>query len=70
MSLLSRDRFVAVLGASGVGLGRRQGSETLWLGSVGFIDEGFHAWFNADGTLRAGLDFLREEPAHRTPWEQ
>jgi hypothetical protein len=44
VSLLSRDRFVAVLGASGVGLGQRRGSETVWLGSVGFIDEGFHAW--------------------------
>jgi hypothetical protein len=44
VSLLSRERYVAVLGANGVGLGQRQGSETLWLGSVGFIDEGFHGW--------------------------
>ena len=51
MSLLSRDRFVAVLGASGVGLGQRKGSETLWLGSVGFIDESFHAWAVALDTL-------------------
>ncbi|SDT53937.1 hypothetical protein [Pseudomonas prosekii] len=51
MSLLSRDRYVAVLGASGVGLGQRQGSETRWLGSVGFIDEGFHAWTVALETL-------------------
>ena len=51
MSLLSRDRFVAVLGASGVGLGQRKGNETLWLGSVGFIDEGFHAWAVALDTL-------------------
>ncbi|MDR7286508.1 hypothetical protein J2X84_005372 [Pseudomonas corrugata] len=51
MSLLSRDRYVAVLGASGVGLGQRKGSETLWLGSVGFIDEGFHAWAVALETL-------------------
>lgn len=51
MSLLSRDRFVAVLGASGVGLGQRRGGETLWLGSVGFIDEGFHAWAVALETL-------------------
>ncbi|MDI3274992.1 hypothetical protein ACYZT3_18075 [Pseudomonas sp. MDT1-16] len=51
MSLLSRDRFVAVLGASGVGLGQRRGSGTLWLGSVGFIDEGFHAWAVALETL-------------------
>lgn len=51
MSLLSRDRYVAVLGASGVGLGQRKGSDTLWLGSVGFIDEGFHAWTVALETL-------------------
>ena len=51
MSLLSRDRFVAVLGASGVGLGQRRGSETVWLGSVGFIGEGFHAWAVALETL-------------------
>ncbi|VVN40979.1 hypothetical protein PS662_05464 [Pseudomonas fluorescens] len=51
MSLLSRDRFVAVVGASGVGLGQRRGNETQWLGSVGFIDEGFHAWAVALDTL-------------------
>ena len=51
MSHLSRERYVAVLGASGVGLGQRKGSETLWLGSVGFIDEGFHAWAVALETL-------------------
>ena len=51
MSLLSRDRYVAVLGASGVGLGQRKGGDTLWLGSVGFIDEGFHAWAVALDTL-------------------
>ncbi|MHC8339939.1 hypothetical protein [Pseudomonas sp. HLT2-19-2] len=60
MSLLSRDRFVAVLGASGVGLGQRRGSETLWLGSVGFIDEGFHAWAVALETL----DRLLAEHTH------
>ena len=60
MSLLSRDRYVAVLGASGVGLGQRQGSDTLWLGSVGFIDEGFHAWAVALETL----DRLLGEHAH------
>ena len=60
MSLLSRERFVAVLGASGVGLGQRQGSDTLWLGSVGFIDEGFHAWAVALETL----DRLLGEHAH------
>ena len=51
MSLLSRDRYVAVLGASGVGLGQRKGGDTLWLGSVGYIDEGFHAWAVALETL-------------------
>ncbi|WLH14941.1 hypothetical protein PSH58_11905 [Pseudomonas hefeiensis] len=51
MSLLSRDRYVAVLGASGVGLGQRKGDDTLWLGSVGCIDEGFHAWTVALETL-------------------
>lgn len=51
MSLLSRERFVAVIGASGVGLGQRRGNDTLWLGSVGFIDEGFHAWAVALDTL-------------------
>lgn len=51
MSLLSRERFVAVLGASGVGLGRGQGSHNQWLGSVGFIDEGFMAWAVALETL-------------------
>jgi len=60
VSLLSRDRYVAVLGASGVGLGQRQGSDTLWLGSVGFIDEGFHAWAVALETL----DRLLGEHAH------
>ncbi|KAB0495604.1 hypothetical protein [Pseudomonas vancouverensis] len=51
MSLLSREQYVAVLGASGVGLGRRQGGETHWLGSVGYIDEGFQAWTVALDTL-------------------
>ncbi|HJR30096.1 MAG TPA: hypothetical protein VJ889_15390, partial [Pseudomonas sp.] len=51
MSLLSREQFVAVLGASGVGLGHRQGSATHWLGSVGYIDEGFQAWAVALDTL-------------------
>jgi hypothetical protein len=51
VSLLSRERYVAVLGASGVGLGQRQGGDTLWLGSVGFIDEGFMAWAVALETL-------------------
>ena len=51
MSLLSRDRFIAVLGASGVGLGQRRGTETLWLGSDGIIDDGYHAWAVALDTL-------------------
>ncbi|VVQ23233.1 hypothetical protein PS938_05366 [Pseudomonas fluorescens] len=51
MSLLSREQFVAVLGASGVGLGQRQGAATQWLGSVGYIDEGFQAWAVALDTL-------------------
>jgi len=51
VSLLSRDQYVAVLGASGVGLGQRQGSATHWLGSVGYIDEGFQAWTVALDTL-------------------
>ncbi|KRB01867.1 MULTISPECIES: hypothetical protein [unclassified Pseudomonas] len=51
MSLLSREQFVAVLGANGVGLGQRQGAATHWLGSVGYIDEGFQAWTVALDTL-------------------
>lgn len=51
MSLLSRDQYVAVVGASGVGLGQCLGGETRWLSSVGFIDEGFHAWAVALETL-------------------
>ncbi|KHA71923.1 hypothetical protein NZ35_18585 [Pseudomonas chlororaphis] len=51
MSHLSRERFVAVLGASGVGLGQRRGSDTLWLGSVGYIDEGFQSYAVALDTL-------------------
>lgn len=51
MSLLSRDQFIAVLGASGVGLGQRRGSDTLWLGSVGYIDEGFQSYAVALDTL-------------------
>jgi hypothetical protein len=51
VSLLSRERYVAVLGANSVGLGQRQGNQTLWLGSVGYIDEGFQAWAVALETL-------------------
>ena len=35
----------------------------------GLDNQGFHAWFNADGSLRSGLAFLREPPARRAPWE-
>ncbi len=52
MSLLSRDHMIAVLGASSVGLGVRQGSQLRWLGSVGFIDEGPGAWTVALDTLQ------------------
>ena len=31
---------------------------------------GFHAWFNADGSLREGLECLRELPVRRAPWEK
>ncbi|MEI6424969.1 MAG: hypothetical protein WCP55_22345 [Lentisphaerota bacterium] len=34
----------------------------------GLNGEGFHSWFNADGTLRAGLEFLREPPLYPAPW--
>lgn len=60
MSLLSREQFVAVLGASGVGLGQRRGGEIHWLGSVGFIDESFLSWAVALETL----DRLLGEYAH------
>lgn len=36
----------------------------------GIDGQGFHAWFNADGALRAGLEFLTERPALRAPWEE
>ncbi len=35
----------------------------------GIDGQGFHAWFNAAGALRAGLEFLTERPALRAPWE-
>lgn len=37
---------------------------------VGIDGQGFHAWFNADGTLRGGLEFLTQKPALRAPWEE
>ncbi|MDU9392056.1 hypothetical protein [Pseudomonas sp. zfem002] len=60
MSLLSRDRYIAVLGANAVGLGQCQAGARRWLGSVGFIDEGFHAWTVALETL----DLLLAEHTH------
>jgi hypothetical protein len=30
---------------------------------------GFHAWYNADNTLRPGLEFLLDKPALQAPWE-
>lgn len=56
MSLLSPDRFVAVLGAQGVGLGqRRSGGHHQWLGSVGFIAERSQAGNIALETLQCLL---------------
>jgi len=34
----------------------------------GIDGHGFHAWFNSDRTLRAGLDFLLERPNLQPPW--
>jgi hypothetical protein len=36
----------------------------------GVDGQGFHAWFNANGSLRAGLEFLTETPRHEPPWKQ
>ena len=36
----------------------------------GIDGQGFHAWFNADSSLRAGLEFLTERPTLRAPWEE
>ena len=36
----------------------------------GIDGQGFHAWFNADGALRAGLEFLRERPRFAAPWQR
>jgi hypothetical protein len=35
----------------------------------GLDGQGFHPFFTAQGELRAGLEFLREPPALRAPWE-
>lgn len=55
MSLLSPDRFIAVLGAQGVGLCRRSGGQQHWLGSVGFIAERSQAWAVALDALQCLL---------------
>ncbi|MGE8391966.1 hypothetical protein HFV04_021975 [Pseudomonas sp. BIGb0427] len=44
VSLLSPDRFIAVLGAQGVGLCQRQGQQQRWLSSLDFIAERSLAW--------------------------
>jgi hypothetical protein len=36
----------------------------------GIDQQGFHSWFNANGSLRAGLDFLRKTPRYIAPWER
>lgn len=51
MSLLSRDLYIAVLGANGIGLCRRHGQENQWLGSVGLIGERYVDWSLAVDTL-------------------
>lgn len=38
--------------------------------SNGIDGHGFHAWIQADGTLRPGLEFLREPPRFAAPWEK
>ena len=35
----------------------------------GINGEGFHPFFTSQGQLRAGLEFLTEQPALRAPWE-
>ena len=35
----------------------------------GIDGQGFHAWFNADGSLRTGLEFLTDQPRLLPPWE-
>ncbi|RWU18899.1 hypothetical protein DM813_21480 [Pseudomonas alkylphenolica] len=55
MSHLSPDRFIAVLGAQGVGLSQRQGQDHHWLGSLGFIAERSQAANLALDTLHSLL---------------
>lgn len=45
------ERYIAVLGSTGVGLCRRRGGTCEWLGSVGFISDHFPAWPVATETL-------------------
>lgn len=52
MSHSSPDRFVAVLGATAVGLARWRGSTHQWLGSVAFSAERGQAWSLALDTLQ------------------
>ncbi|MBA1203272.1 hypothetical protein G7009_16190 [Pseudomonas capeferrum] len=57
MSHLSPDRYCAVLGADGVGLGRWHRREHQWLGSRAFACDGARpAWAAALETLRVLLD--------------
>jgi len=35
----------------------------------GLDDQGFHVWVNADGTPRAGLEFLTRQPRFSPPWQ-
>jgi hypothetical protein len=36
----------------------------------GLDGQGFHPFFTRDGKLRGGLEFLREAPAAKAPWER
>lgn len=36
----------------------------------GINRKGYHPTFNADGTLRAGHEWMREKPKLRAPWEK
>jgi hypothetical protein len=56
-----------------IGWGMRQGKAVSTrldrMDTNGIDQKGFHAWFREDGELREGLDFLREPPIRRAPWE-
>ncbi|MCY1406284.1 hypothetical protein D3C76_607090 [compost metagenome] len=45
------ERYIAVLGPTGVGLCRKRSGHCEWLGSVGFISDHFPAWPVATETL-------------------